>query len=105
MRRPRLWLSDGWASGAARRTGRRRFTGCKEDGAWQVFTLNGAQALDPDEPAVHVSFYEAAAYAEWAGKRLPTEFEWEKPLRRNRSRANFSTRRALTLLRRPRVKA
>lgn len=71
--RPEFWLSDGWA--LAKAEGWRAPLYWLGDGS--VFTLHGVQPINPAEPVVHVSFYEAAAYAAWAGKRLATEFEWE----------------------------
>lgn len=49
----------------------------KKDGEWMNFTLSGLRKINLDAPVCHVSFYEAAAFAEWKGMRLPTEFEWE----------------------------
>jgi ergothioneine biosynthesis protein EgtB len=75
--RPELWLSDGWY--AVQEHGWHAPLYWRDDGAdgWSVFTLGGRRRLDPDEPVVHVSHYEADAYARWRGDRLPTEFEWE----------------------------
>ncbi len=50
---------------------------CKIDDQWYQYTLGGLVALDPQATLAHISYYEAAAYAAWSGKRLPTEFEWE----------------------------
>jgi ergothioneine biosynthesis protein EgtB len=68
-----LWLSDGWAQVQAQGWSAPLYW--REDG--REFTLQGEQTRRADHPVRHLSFYEAAAYAEWAGARLPTEFEWE----------------------------
>jgi ergothioneine biosynthesis protein EgtB len=76
-RRPEFWLSDGWAMVEQERWEAPLYWLKDDDGTESVFTLSGVRALDPHAPLEHVSFFEAAAYAAWAGKRLPTEFEWE----------------------------
>jgi len=74
--RPEFWLSDGWRVVAERRWQAPLYWE-RHDGGWQIYTLGGLRPLNDAEPVCHVSFYEADAYARWAGARLPTEFEWE----------------------------
>lgn len=71
-----LWLSDGW-EWVNKNHQKHPLYWHEIDGNFQYYTLEGMKALDPDVPVAHVSFYEAAAYAEWVGCRLPTEFQWE----------------------------
>ncbi len=80
--RASLWLSDGWAAVQANGWQAPAYWLAPQDprapaAHWQKFGLHGVQPLDPSAAVTQLSFYEAAAYAEWAGARLPTEFEWE----------------------------
>ncbi len=73
---PSLWLSDGWTT--VQNEGWQAPGYWREqDGAWHVMTLGGLKPVDPDAPVLHVSYYEAEAFARFAGKHLPSEAEWE----------------------------
>jgi ergothioneine biosynthesis protein EgtB len=74
--KPEYWLSEGWATVQAERWQAPLYWE-QLDGAWSVMTLGGLRPLKEQEPVCHVSFYEADAFARWAGKRLPSEAEWE----------------------------
>jgi ergothioneine biosynthesis protein EgtB len=85
-RRPELWLSlgfdlvraEGWKA---------PLYWAEVDGEWHAFTLRGLHPLDPHASVEHLSYFEADAYARWAGARLPTEFEWEAVAARGRDTA------------------
>lgn len=75
--RPEFWLSDGWALARAQGWEAPLYWRREGAGEWSEFTLHGRRAINPDAPVCHVNLYEAAAFAAWAGARLPTEQEWE----------------------------
>ncbi len=86
--RTELWLSDGWH--LIHKTGWQAPEYWeKADGRWHTMSLGGLVPVDPDAPVCHVSFYEADAYARWAGARLPTEAEWETAAVDQPIRGNF----------------
>jgi ergothioneine biosynthesis protein EgtB len=91
-RRPELWLSDGWE--AVRREGwQAPLYWDREGGDWQLFTLSGRRTLHLREPVCHVSYYEADAFARWAGARLPGEDEWEVVAEGSPVEGNFAESR------------
>ncbi|MFL6530055.1 MAG: SUMF1/EgtB/PvdO family nonheme iron enzyme, partial [Chthoniobacterales bacterium] len=75
--RPEFWLSLGWTTVQEQRWEAPLYW-TKEDGQWWNFTLSGFRPVNQAEPVTHVSYFEADAYANWDGARLPTEFEWER---------------------------
>lgn len=85
---PNLWLSDGWD--LKEKEGWTAPLYWEKDGnQWWAFTLGGMMPVDPAAPVVHVSYYEAQAFAKWKGARLPTEIEWETAAIMEKSECTF----------------
>jgi ergothioneine biosynthesis protein EgtB len=89
-RAPQLWLSDGWQAVQAQRWEAPMYWQ-RRDSGFAIYDLTGVRAVDPADPACHLSYYEADAIARWSGARLPTEQEWEWAAAAARSdRGNFA---------------
>jgi ergothioneine biosynthesis protein EgtB len=86
--RPEYWLSLGWATINEQRW-RAPLYWVERDGAWWHFTLAGFRPVNEAEPVTHISYFEADAYANWDGARLPTEFEWERAAAASTIAGNF----------------
>ncbi len=96
--RPELWKSDGWSRSQAEQWTAPEYWRRDPDDPehWLLHSLTGVRPLDPFEPVVHISHYEADAFATWAGARLPTEFEWEHAARDVPVAGNLLCANALT---------
>jgi ergothioneine biosynthesis protein EgtB len=86
--RAELWLSDGWDCVRNNQWNAPLYWE-QRAGEWWYYTIEGMKPLELSEPACHVSYYEADAFAHWAGARLPTEFEWEVAARSRRVAGNL----------------
>jgi ergothioneine biosynthesis protein EgtB len=87
--RPELWLSDGWRAGREQAWSAPLYWE-RRAGEWALYTLSGMRPVDESEAVMHVSYYEADAFARWAGLRLPTEDEWERAALRAPVAGNFA---------------
>ena len=87
-RRAEFWLSLGWMTVNEQRWEAPLYWQ-KRDGEWWHFTLSGFGRVDVNEPVTHVSYFEADAFANWRGARLPTEFEWERAAQNQPIEGNF----------------
>lgn len=92
--REHLWLDEGAAAVKAEGWDAPMYW-TRRDGTWRVSTMHGERAVDPNEPVTNISFFEAEAFARWAGARLPTESEWEAACLRDLERAGVHWRDAL----------
>ena len=86
--RAEFWLSLGWTT-VNEQNWRAPLYWIEREGEWWNFTLSGLRKVDSSEPVTHLSYFEADAYANWAGARLPTEFEWERAAAEIEIRGNF----------------
>ena len=86
--RSEFWLSLGWTT-INEQSWRAPLYWIERDGEWWNFTLSGLRKIDSREPVTHLSYFEADAYANWAGARLPTEFEWERAAAKIEIEGNF----------------
>ena len=87
---PIFWLDEGW-KWVQENDIKSPLYWLKEKDEWMHYTFSGLESVNPDEPLTHVSFYEADAFARWAGARLPTEFEWEVACRELNEGPNSAT--------------